>query len=218
MSNQTAPDPGTALLALLAYQNLRVAESLLPHDGGVTDFADRLTVARISAGVLTRFTQACDAIPGGQNAAHAAMEPIISPVDEFWSMTRPRVRVEQRLRVMAVASLELELVQRAQDNVPDIAWEAMEPSAALWRAIDHGSQSTIQAIVDHTRSADEMSLYARRLLGEAAVMGQRVLMRQEPLRRALTGVLDEDFSASTERLDEVLAGVATRLGQLGLSV
>lgn len=213
-----AHDPGTTLLALLGYLSLSLAESLMPREGGATDLADRLPVARVSAEALARFTQACDAIPGGQSAALQAMEPIAGPVDEFWAMTRPRVRVEQRLRVLAVASLELELVQRARDHVPDVVWEAIEPSAGIWRAIDHGSQITMDAIADHSRSVDELSLYARRLLGEAAAMGQRLMIRQAPLRQALTGQPDDDVTVSVAVLDEVLSGVAARLGQLGLSV
>lgn len=212
-----APDAGTSLLALLAYQNLRVAQSLLHREAGATDLGDLLPAARIAADALVRFTQACDAIPGGQTAAQTAMVPIISPVDEFWSMTRPRNLGEQRLRVMLMANLELELVQRVTAHVPEMAGEAIEPSASSWRAIDLGSQAVVSAIKD-ADSADEMSLYARRLLGESAVMCQRLVVRQPALREALTGDSDDGLDASTAVLDEVLAAMAARVGRLGLSV
>lgn len=212
-----ASDAGTSLLALLAYQNLRVAQSLLRPEEGPTDLGELLPVARIAAEALTRFTHACDAIAGGQTAAQAAMVPITSPVDEFWSMTRPRNLGEQRLRVMVVANLELELVQRVIEHVPEIAGETLEPAAALWRVIDLGSQGVVRAI-EQADGPDEMSLYARRLLGESAVMSQRLVVRQPALRVALTGESDDNLSASTAVLDEVLAAVAARVGQLGLSV
>ena len=63
-----------------------------------------------------------------------------------------------------------------------------------------------------------MSLYARRLLGEAAVMAQRVLLRQEALRQAVVGGSEVASIDSSAVLDEVLAAVAARVGQLGLSV
>lgn len=212
-----APDPGTALLAVLAYQNLRVAESLLVRAEESTELADLLPVARVAADALARFTLACDAIPGGQAAAQQAMEPIVSPVDEFWAMTRPRSRAEQRLRVMVVASTELEIVQRALAHIPEMAAEAIGPSAPAWRAIDHGSQATVAAIELAGNGSDELSLYARRLLGETAVMCQRVIVRQPALRVALTGGADEELTASTAVLDEVLAAVAARVAGLGLS-
>lgn len=193
-----------------------MAQSLLQREAGATDLGDLLPVARIAADALVRFTQACDAIPGGQTAAQAAMVPIISPVDEFWSMTRPRNLGEQRLRVMLVANLELELVQRVTAHVPEMAGEAIEPSASSWRAIDLGSQAVVSAIEDADRPT--MSLYARRLLGESAVMCQRLVVRQPALRVALTGDSDDGLDASTAVLDEVLAAVAARVGQLGLSV
>ena len=145
------------------------------------------------------------------------MVPIISPVDEFWSMTRPRNLGEQRLRVMLMANLELELVQRVTAHVPEMAGEAIEPSASSWRAIDLGSQAVVSAIEAADRP-DEMSLYARRLLGESAVMCQRLVGRQPALRVALTGDSDDGLDASTAVLDEVLAAVAARVGRLGLSV
>ena len=131
------------------------------------------------------------------------MVPIISPVDEFWSMTRPRNLGEQRLRVMLMANLELELVQRVTAHVPEMAGEAIEPSASSWRAIDLGSQAVVSAIEDADRP-DEMSLYARRLLGESAVMCQRLVVRQPALRVALTGDSDDGLDASTAVLDEVI--------------
>ncbi|MGB3954863.1 MAG: ferritin-like fold-containing protein [Brooklawnia sp.] len=217
MNTEMAPDPGTALLAVLAYQNLRVAESLLTRAEEPTELADRLPVARVAADALTRFTLACDAIPGGQTVAQQAMEPIVSPVDEFWAMTRPRSWAEQRLRVMVVASTELEVVQRALTHVPEMAAEAIGSTAAAWRAIDHGSQAAVAAVQLGGNGSDELSLYARRLLGETAVMCQRVIVRQPALRVALTGGMDEELTASTAVLDEVLAAVAARVAGLGLS-
>ncbi|WP_341728923.1 ferritin-like fold-containing protein [Brooklawnia sp.] len=218
MSNEIAPEPVTALLAWLAYQNLREAESLIARSGERAELGDRLTVARLSSDALNRFTQACDAIPGGQSAAQQVMAPLISPVDEFWTMTKPRVQTEQRLRLMVVASIELELVQRLADRLPEPALSVLTPAAGLWRAIDHGSSQVLDAINTHTRSADELSLYARRLLGEVVVMAQRLLVRQADLRIVLAGEADDELSISTAMLDDVLQSTAARLAQLGLSV
>lgn len=208
---------GTALLAFIAYQNLCLAESVQAAGPDRGDLAGRLATARLGADALTRFTRACDAIPGGQASAQMAIEPIVSPVDEFWAMTRPRVAVERLLRVLVVASLELELVQVAEENIPEEAWEVAAPDSGLWRAIDLGAGAVAGALAD-ARNADELSLYARRALGEAAVLGQRLLVRQPGLRWALSASDDQDLTSSTVVLDEVLAGVAARLGQQGLAV
>ena len=218
MSKEIPAEPVTALLAWLAYQNLWVAESLIAHQGVRTELGDRLTVARLSSDALCRFTAACDAIPGGQSAAQESMAPMLSPVDEFWTMTKPRVQVEQRLRLLVLASIELELVQRLEDRLPEPARSVLTPAAGLWRAIDHGSSQVLEATTTHTRSVDELSLYARRLLGEVVVMAQRLLVRQADLRIVLAGEADEELSISTAVLDDVLQATAARLAQLGLSV
>lgn len=194
---------------MLAYQDLCVAESLLRASADIDDLDERLQIGRLAGEALVRSQQACDEVPGGQAAALKAMEPVTSPVNEFWTMTRPRVGVEQYLRVVAVSVFELELAQRAELELTE---------AGLWRAIDHGATRVRAAITDHQRSVDELSLYARRLVGEVAVMAQRLMVRQEPLREALTGQPDEELAAAGAILDQVLAAVAARLGKLGLSV
>jgi len=218
VSNEIAPEPVTALLAWLAYQNLWEAESLITRSGQSSELGDRLTVARLSSDALNRFTQACDVIPGGQTAAQEAMAPLASPVDEFWTMTKPRVQTEERLRLMVLASIELELVQRLADRLPEPARSVLTPAAGLWRAIDHGSSQVLDAINHHTRSVDELSLYARRVLGETVVMAQRLLVREADLRFVLAGEADDELRISTAVLDEVLQSTAARLAQLGLSV
>lgn len=215
--NQEFAESGPALLALLAYQNLCVAESLL-RSSADSELADRVAIGRLGADALARFTQACDYLPGGQQSAVTAMAEIASPVDEFWLMTRPRTPAEGLLRLAAVASLEVELLQHVKAQLGEFDWEAITPSAGLWRAIDHGGQVVVAALGEPGRVGDELSLYARRLLGESAVMCQRLVVRQPALRRALTGQPDFDLSLTSGVLDLVLAGVATRLGQLGLAV
>lgn len=202
-------EPQTALLALLAYQDLCVAESLLRASAELDDVDERLQIGRLAGEALSRSQRACDEIPGGQTAAVDAMAQITSPVDEFWTMTRPRVGVEQYLRVLAVSVVQLELAQRAGLELAE---------AGLWRAIDHGANRVHATITGHERSVDELSLYSRRLLGEVAVMGQRAMIRQDGLREALTGQRDDELAASGQVLDEVLGAVAARLGQLGLAV
>lgn len=216
MNSDAAIEPGTALLALLAYQQMSMVESVLRADSD--DLAERLAVARMAADALVRSTRLCDAIPGGQNGAVVAMEPMVSPVDEFWLMTRPRIPVELWLRAAAVAALEIELLQRVAPHLGVVATEVVAAEAGAWRAIDHGGRAVAQAIASGQASVDELSLYARRLLGESAVMTQRLVVRQPGLRRALTGTTDEDLTASSALLDDLLGALGERLRSMGLSV
>lgn len=203
-------------MALLAYQQMSMAESLVraPSD----ELADRLPVARLAADALARSTRLCDAIPGGQNGAIAAMGPIVSPVDEFWTMTRPRSPIELWLRAAAVAAFELELIQRIAPQLSAAAAEALESQAGLWRALDHAHGAIGSAIAGRQASVDELSLYARRLLGETAVMAQRLAVRQPALRLALTSSEDADLTITSELLDDLLGAMGARLRSLGLSV
>lgn len=213
-----AIDPVTSLLAVLAYQGLCTAESLMPDAQATSDLAERLLLARFSADALERFSHACEAIPGGPGAARSVVEPITGPVDEFWQMTKPRAAAEKWVRMLVVASVDLEFVQQGQLHLDEVGWEPAGWVAGLWRIIDQASQAIVQALAESTSSADELSLYARRVVGEAAMLGQRLIVRQSPLRQVLTGQPDDDLNASTAVLGEALGTAAARLSQLGLSV
>lgn len=207
------------VLALLAYQNLCNAEVLLGRPSADQQLVDRVPIARLSGEALARFTRLCDAIPGGQSAAIAAMRPLASPIDEFLAVTAPRVRGEQMVRLLLANSLQLELVGRVlPDQVSETTTEVIAADAGLWRTIDYAASAVLDALGTNQRAADELSAYARRLLGDATVAGQRLLVREEGLRRALTGQIDPDLIAVTPVLDEMLAASASRLTQLGLSV
>ncbi len=219
MSTDAKSDAGTTVLALLAYQNLCIAESLFGRNSPEPELAERVPVGRLSAEALTRFTRMCDAIPGGQQAAITAMKQIASPIDEFLAVTSPRVRGEQLLRLLFVSCVDVELVARVRpDQISEATSEAIAADAGLWRAVDYASSGVLSAMSANVRAGDELSAYGRRLLGEAAVVGQRLLVRKEGLRLAFTGQADEDLIASTEVLDGLLAAVASRLAHLGLSV
>lgn len=218
MSNEIASEPVASLLAWIAYQNMVLAESSVVRYADQSDLTDRLVIARLSSEALNRSMQVLDVIPGGQSGSEQAIEPIMSPVDEFWSVTKPRVQVEQRLRLMVVASIELELVLRLEQRLPEPAREILTNATSLWRTIDHGGSQVLAAVEEKTRSVDELSLYARRLLGETVVMAQRLLVRAPDLRIVISGEADDELSVSTAVLHEVLQTTAARLSQLGLRV
>ena len=219
MNQKSAATPETVLLALLAYQNLCVAESLFGYSGPRPELSARLPLGRLGAEVLSRFTRMCDAIPGGQQAALAAIQPLTSPVDEFVTITTPKARGERMLRLLFVTHLELELIQRLRvEELEPAAAEAIGTDAGLWQVIDHTSLTVLSVLGTNQRVCGELSTYVRRMLGEAAVVGQRLLVREPALRVLLTGDRDDQMTRSSAALGELLSAVSARLSQLGLSM
>ena len=111
MSEERRPADDTAL-AMMAHLDLTMAEIGFAPTFEAIGLGERVDVSRLVAGLLLRVSQLCDGFAGGQACAVAEMETLRIPIDEFWAMTRPKDRVEQRLRILVAAALELELVER----------------------------------------------------------------------------------------------------------
>ena len=123
------------------------------------------------------------------------------------------------LRLLFVTHLELELIQRLRvEELEPAAAEAIGTDAGLWQVIDHTSLTVLSVLGTNQRVCGELSTYARRMLGEAAVVGQRLLVREPALRVLLTGDRDDQMTRSSAALGELLSAVSARLSQLGLSM
>lgn len=131
MTDLSAP-ASTALLSTLAYQNLCVAEMLLAPPRQHDDVGQRAHLGRLAGDALERFSALCDAVPGGFAAARDAMDRAASPVDEFITMTTPRDGAESWLRLAAMASWEIELIERMTERDPDRLGEVARDTTGLW--------------------------------------------------------------------------------------
>nr|WP_279588610.1 ferritin-like fold-containing protein [Brooklawnia cerclae] len=206
---------------MLAYVNLCSAEELMRRSAGETDLTERLPVGRVAADQLARYARLSEAIPGGVPGVLAAMQPVISPVDEFIRLTQPRVRGEAMVRLVAVTGMELEIVQRVADGLDEAAREVLALTPGTWRAMDYGSAGVLEGVTGMIHGLDELSNYSRRVLGEAAAAGQRLLVRDTGLRalaagQTPSGGVDDPLARSIACLDDVLVATSARLAQLGL--
>ena len=203
---------------MMAHLDLTMAEIGFAPTFEAIGLGERVDVSRLVAGLLLRVSQLCDGFAGGQACAVAEMETLRIPIDEFWAMTRPKDRVEQRLRILVAAALELELVERMAPRLDASTVEAASDTTSAWRIVDLSSRAVVQELKTNPDRRDSLSLYARRVIGEAAVLVQGIVVRREGMRLALTGGLDPELQVSTVVVDGLLAAVATRVGALGLSV
>lgn len=206
------PEFSQVVLATLAYVNLRVAESLMA--GPIDDLGQRAGRARLAGDALARFSSLCDALPGGFAAAQEVLVRAASPVDEFDTMTTPRTESERWFRLAAVTNWEVEFVQALVDRAPDLVPEAAQVSPGLWRRLSAAGEAIKATTPENQSAADALALYGRRLLGEATVLCQRLIVRDEAFRLTIAGEIDEDLVISGRFINELLAAVWARLAKL----
>lgn len=212
MSSLTVNDRVTALTSALGYANMRMGELIANYQAPEQSLGDRTEIARLAHDALNRYVRLTDATPGGFSAAQTAMTGYTNPIDEFIAMTTPRSDVQAGLRLMALSSWEIELVNKLDEPYGEV----VAVDAGLWRRVEAGEKVVRETELDDLgRSA--ASVYARRLLGEAAVMSQRLVVRQPAFREVLAGGEDEDITTSTQLLDDVLSAVARRVNATGVA-
>lgn len=169
--------------------------------------------ARMLGDCLTRFAQITDAMPGGFSRSHAVMSQIASPIDEWIAMTAPKNMAQRHVRLMAALSWEIELLANAQ-SVPD---DLPSDDASLWRLFEAAQSLAADACASYD-SLDELSVYARRMIGEGAVLAQRLIVRQPEFRMILVGQPDDDLGLSGAFMAELLDKVAAHLRRVGVVI
>lgn len=205
-------------LGLIALLDLTLAQAGFTGSPEAVDLSERLDIARLTAGLLTRVGQLCDGFAGGQPRAVTEIQTLRAPIDEYWNLTRGRDNVELHIAMMVVGLVELELVDRMIPQLSDSAAELLRDATVSWRIVDLGAQAVVEELARDPQRLDGLSLYARRVIGEAAVLVQGVVVRRTGLRVALTGDSDDELRATTAVVDEILSAVAARLSGTGLSV
>ena len=148
----------------------------------------------------------------------AEIQTLRAPVDEYWNLTRGRDNVEARIATMVAALVELEVVDRMIPQLSESAAELLGDATVAWQVVDLGAQAVAEELERDPHRVDGLSLYARRVIGEAAVLLQGVVVRRTGLRVALTGEPDDELRATTAVVDQILSAVAARLSGMGLSV
>lgn len=205
-------------LGLFAYLDLTMAQTGFAVAGEAVELSERLDLSRLAAGLLARVAQLCDGFAGGQPRAVEEIQSLRAPIDEYWNLTRGRDIVEQRIAAMVISLVELELSDKIATNISESAAELISDATVGWRIVDLASQAITDELESDPHRRDGLSLYARRVIGEAAVLLQGVVVRRVGIRLALTGNSDEELSATTAVVDEILSAVAARIAGLGLSV
>jgi hypothetical protein len=175
------------LLGLLAYGTL-VAFFRLTEDAAQADsLADKTALAEMAVTEFGHFQLIRRRIEELHADPSAAMQPFVAAVDAFHAQTMPADWLESLVKAYVGDGIAADFYRLVADML-----DAPTRQLMLDVLADTGRSAyaiaRVRAAVDaDPRVAGRLSLWARRLIGEALAQAQHIAAEREPLARLVAG-------------------------------
>ncbi|MFT4166255.1 MAG: ferritin-like fold-containing protein [Microlunatus sp.] len=224
MSSAAAGDDGYRdgaidLLGILAYGALTAFERLAEDAQVAPTLADKVELTTVAARQIDHFKSVSAKLDSMGVDVMAAMAPFHAPFDAFHSYTKPKDWYEGLVKAFVGDSI-------AADFYREIAAFVDADTRNLVHQVlaDEGLQAYIVTQVrlgmEHDpKLAGRLSLWGRRLVGEALSQAQRVAVDRDALTSLLTGTVDRpglDLAAMSRMFSRLVANHTKRMAELGL--
>ncbi len=178
----TAVHPGVAdLMGVLAYGELSAFDRLASDARTAPTLAGRAALASMAAAEMGHFELIDDFLSGRGVSVEAAMEPFIEPLDAYHASTAPASWLESLVKDYVGDGL-------AADFYREIAGGLDADTEATVRAVlsETGHSAFAEREVSAACAADpavqaRLTLWGRRLLGEAVTQAQHVVAQRDDL-------------------------------------
>jgi len=203
------------LLGVLAYGELTAFNRLAVDAALAPSLTGRAALSEMAAAEIGHFQKLRAYLTSLGADPEEAMAPFVRPVDDFHDSTAPRSWLESLVKAYVGDGI-------AADFYREVAALLDDPTRALVLEVlsdtghaDFAVREVRAAIAEDPTVAGWLSLWARRLVGEALSQAQRVAAERQTLVELL--VQDADLSAVAAVFSRILAAHAERMATLGLN-
>lgn len=207
------------LLGILAYGALTAFERLAEDAQAAPTLADKVELTTAAARQIDHFKSVSTQLASMGVDVMTAMAPFHAPFDAFHNYTRPKDWYEGLVKAFVGDGI-------AADFYREIAAFVDADTRNLVNQVlaDEGLQAYIVAQVrlgmeNDPKLAGRLSLWGRRLVGEALSQAQRVAADRDALTSLLTGTVDRpglDLAAISRMFSRLVANHTKRMAELGL--
>jgi 1,2-phenylacetyl-CoA epoxidase catalytic subunit len=207
------------LLGILAYGALTAFERLAEDAQAAPTLGDKVQLATVAARQIDHFTSVDNHLRGMGSDVMVAMRPFHAPFDAFHDYTKPRDWYEGLVKAYVGDGF-------AADFYREVAAFVDADTRTLVHQVlsDEGLHAFIVTQVrrgteDDPKLAGRLSLWGRRLVGEALSQAQRVAADRDALTSLLTGTVDRpgmDLAAISRMFSRLVANHTKRMAELGL--
>jgi tRNA-(MS[2]IO[6]A)-hydroxylase (MiaE)-like len=211
-----APDQAVVdLLGLLAYGELTAFERMATDARMSPTLTDKIALASMAAAEFSHFEAIRDELTRLGVDLERAMEPFIVPLTAFHNLTAPADWLESLVKAYVgdniAADFYREIANRLGPETRALVLDVLADSGHAAFAVER----VRAAIAANPPVAGRLTLWARRLVGEALTQAQRVAVDRDALTGLLVGVGDlEELAAIFNR---IMTAHSERMAALGLS-
>ncbi|MFN8185411.1 MAG: ferritin-like fold-containing protein [Candidatus Nanopelagicales bacterium] len=203
------------LLAVLAYGELQAFERLSQDAVLSPDLAGREAVTEMAIGEYGHYKILVEGLRARGADPMAAMRPFVVPIDNFHRSTAPADYPEALVKIYVGDGIAADFYREVGQFLEEDARRLVDEVCA-----DLGHSSFVvptvrRMIAADARLASRLSLWGRRLVGEALSQSQRVAAEREAMGELLVGSTDlAELGRMFARLTDAHAA---RMRELGLN-
>ena len=213
----TADHPGVdKLFALLAYGEVAAFYRLTDEARMAPNLRGRIAMASMAAAEMQHFEMLRDALAARGIDVERAMSGYVSALENYHRLTTPSTWLEALVKTYIGDALAADFYREIADVLPD---EVADVVRGVLSETGHSQfvVAEVRAAVGSSgRQRNRLTLWARRLLGEAITQAQYVLADHDELADLVvsgTGGLGQ----ITVFFDRLQRTHAERMGELGLA-
>ena len=217
MSDLTPTGPVVDLLGMLGYAVLQAFDRLADDAKLAPDVARRAVLSEMAASEISNYRRIAARLTELGADPEVAMAPFRQALDEYHDQTQPSSWLEALTKAYVGDSIADDFVREvAQGLAPpdrDLVLEVVHDS----QYADYAAQEIQQALAEDPSAGNRLSMWARRLVGEALRQSQRVAAERPALAQLLVSGGDGDLSMLASMLKRLTAAHTARMTAVGLN-
>lgn len=207
------------LLGILAYGALTAFERLAEDAQIAPTLAGKVQLATVAARQIDHYNAVSAHLQSMGTDVMTAMRPFHAPFDAFHDYTKPKDWYEGLVKAYVgdgfAADFYREVAAFVDADTRDLVYQVLadEDLHAFIVA------QVRQAVEHDPKLSGRLSLWGRRLVGEALSQAQRVAAGRDALTSLLTGTVDRpgmDLAAISRMFSRLVANHTKRMAELGL--
>jgi 1,2-phenylacetyl-CoA epoxidase catalytic subunit len=221
VSHLTAEPPQAVvdLLGLLAYAELLAFDRMATDATLAPDLARRAVLSEMAGAEIAHYQRLAARIAELGADPEQAVAPFRAALDDFHDQTQPNDWLEALTKAYVGDSIADDFVREVAQSASDARLEPADRALVLdvlhdSRYADYAAAEIQQALAAEPEAGNRLSMWARRLVGEALSQAQRVAAERPSLVELLTSGADADVPALFHRLT---AAHTARMSAVGLN-
>ncbi len=211
-----ADHPGIAdLFAVLAYGEISAFYRLAEEAQLSPSLRGRVAVAKMASSELNHFQTLEKAIAERGAAVLDVMAPFVDPIDGYHAATNPSTWGESLVKFYVADGLAFDFYEEIASSLPKKVAAVVHSVLGSTASSEFVVEEVRTLVAGNTAERDRLTLWGRRLLGEAVTQAQ-IIMSQRIELTELVMAASGDLNNLARLFDRMESAHSERMATLGL--